>query len=77
MDRESELRTLLAKIAEKHQAAFRAEAKSIIDELVKIEMSKPPRPVIGPDGKTHVYIGPWPPRLKRGSEHISTTTLKL
>ena len=57
-EREAELRQKLAEIGTKYQKAFHAEVQPIIDELVKIEIQKPPKPIIGPDGKVYSYIGP-------------------
>ncbi len=60
MDRERELR---AKIATAHEAAKRAldaEIKPWVDELMQIEMCKPPAPVMLPDGRMMIYTGPLP-----------------
>ena len=59
MDRETELRQQLARLARRIEDEYHAEAKPLIDELVEIERRKPPKPIVGPDGKVYQYAGQW------------------
>ena len=59
-DREYEIRKALADLARVCQETYQTAAQPLIDELVKIEAKKPPKPIIGSDGKMYVYTGPLP-----------------
>lgn len=56
-EREAEIRREIVKLSLDFQEAFRAAAAPLMDELVAIEMQKPTKPFVGPDGQTHVYVG--------------------
>lgn len=56
-DRERELERKLQKIAAKHREAMVAESAPLFEELTRIEMNKPPLPIMV-DGKMYEYVGP-------------------
>lgn len=55
--RERELERKLQQIAAKHRDAMVAESAPLFEELSRIEIRKPPLPIMV-DGKMYEYVGP-------------------
>lgn len=53
---ESEIRRLIASISESYKRSFDQDIKPLMDELIKIERRKPPRPFIMPDGRMMCFV---------------------
>lgn len=54
--REHEIQAELMRIGEKHQAACQAEMAPLLAELTKIEMQKPPLPILH-EGQVYRFAG--------------------